>query len=66
MSGTGWVVALSIPLSVLGLEPEAREFAMDLAINAADRSGVWSRAHLAGLFAPYSSSEHYARVVVEG
>jgi len=65
MTATGWVVALSVPLTILGLDPATGEFAMDLAINAAPGSGIQSRTHLAGEINPYAKSDKYARVVVD-
>jgi hypothetical protein len=64
MTKTGWALALSIPLAVLGLEGAADGFALDLAVNAASADGIWSRTQLAGVSAPYPSSAGYARVVV--
>ena len=64
MTQTGWALALSIPLTVLGLEGAADGFALDLAVNAASADGIWSRTQLAGVSSPYPSSAGYARVVV--
>jgi hypothetical protein len=66
LTATGWVVALSIPLTVLGLDPATSDFALDLAINAVPPgSGIRARSYLAGVSSPYPSSDGYARVVNE-
>ena len=62
-SADGWMLVASVPLQLLGIDPAAKRFALDLVINARREAGTaLCRTHLASEVNPYSDSNHYLRV----
>jgi len=65
LTSTGWTLTLSVPLAVLGLDPNAATFAVDQVVNAtAPGESILCRTNLAGEFNPYLSSDRYVKVTV--
>ncbi len=61
----GWMLAVSLPLALAGLDPAAGSFALDMVVSArrADGNTLW-RAHLAGEANPSIQSTGYLRVIL--
>ena|GEM_PF-446553 len=62
----GWMLAVSVPLKEIGLDPFADKLALDLVVNAT-RIGHTQpcRTHLAGAFNPFEGSANYMQVTIQ-
>lgn len=57
---SGWTLAASVPLALMGMAPGAERFALDLAVNTHGRRGsALCRLTLAGEANPYTGSSGY-------
>ena len=65
-SASGWMLAVSVPLKEIGLDPSADKLALDLVVNAT-RTGHTQpcRTHLAGAFNPFEGSANYLHVTTQ-
>ena len=70
MTGTttagGWMLAISVPLKELGLDPAAAKLALELVVNAT-RAGAAKlcRTNLAGALNPFENSVDYMQVTIQ-
>ena len=70
MTGTttagGWMLAISVPLKELGLDPAAAKLALELVVNAT-RAGAAKlcRTNLAGALNPFENSVDYMHVTIQ-
>ena len=62
-SANGWKLVAAVPLPLLGIDPAANRFALDLVINARrDVGAPLCRTHLASEVNPYRDTTHFLRV----
>ena len=58
-SAKGWLLAFSIPLEAMGIDPARAEMAFDLVVSAPGKTGECLRAHFAGEHNPSIDSSRY-------
>ena len=66
MTADGWMLVAAVPLPLLGLDPSANRFALDLVVNARRDAGATPcRTYLASAVNPYSDTTHYLGVTTK-